>query len=115
MPLIEASRDDGQLLARRAADAALEIVARNPIWKNISNKFNKQGGLARLSSYLCLEERGDQSTIWALNDDNRITPFARTFRRRLYKRIERRLADEYKKKLEAERKLPDNRGAIMFD
>jgi hypothetical protein len=115
MSLIESSRYDEQLLVRRAADGALEIRLKKPHLERHFKQFNKQSGLARLSSYLCLEEQGNQSTIWALNDNKRMTPFARTFRRRLYRHIERRLADEYKKKLEAERKLPDERGAIMFD
>jgi HEAT repeat protein len=115
MSLIEASRYDEELLVRRAADAALEIRLKKPHLERHFKQFNKQSGLARLSSYLCLEEQGDQSTIWNLNDDNKTTPFARIFRRRLYKHIEGRLANEYKKKIEAERKLLDDRGAIMFD
>jgi len=115
MSLIETARYDEQLLVRGAADKALEIRLKRPHLEKHFKQFNQQDGLARLSSFLCLADQGDQSTIWALNDDTRISPYARTFRRRLYKQIERRLADEYKKKIEEERKLPDSRGTIMFD
>jgi HEAT repeat protein len=113
--LIEKARCDEQLLVRGAADKALEIRLKKPHLERHFKQFNQQNGLARLSSYLCLADQGDQSTIWALNDNKKISPYARTFRRRLYKQIESRLADEYKKKIEEERKLPDSRGAIMFD
>jgi len=113
--LIDAARYDEELLVRRTADAALEIRLKKPHLERHFEQYNRQTGLARLSSYLCLEEQGDQSTIWALNDDKKISSFARTFRRHLYKRIEKRLGDEYKTKLEEEKKLPDSRGAITFD
>jgi HEAT repeat protein len=115
LALIKAARYDEELLVRYTADAALDIRLKKPHLERHFEQYNTQGGMARLSSYLCLAEQGDQSTIWALNDNKKTSPFARTFRKRLYKRIERRLADEYKKKLEEERKLPDSRGAITFD
>jgi len=115
MALIKAARYDEQLLVRRTADAALEIRLKRSHLERHFKQFNQQNGLARLSSYLCLAEQGDQSTIWALNDNKKISIFSRTFRRRLCKQIERRLADEYKKKLDEERKLPDFRGTIAFD
>ena len=115
MSRIEAARYDEQLLVRRTADVALGNRLKRPHLERHFKQFNQQNGLARLSSYLCLAEQGDQSIIWALNDDKKINTFARTFRGRLCKQIERRLADEYKKKIEEERKLPDSRGAIAFD
>lgn len=115
MALIKAARYYEQLLVRRTADAALEIRLKRSHLERHFKQFNQQNGLARLSSYLCLADQGDQSTIWALNDNEKISTFSRTFRRRLCKQIERRLADEYKKKLDEERKLPDFRGTIAFD
>lgn len=113
--LIEAARYDEELLVRRSADSALAVRLKKPHLERHFEQYNTQSGLTRLCSYLCLAEQGDQSTIWILNDNKRTSPFARTFRGRLYKRIERRLADEYKKKLEEEKKLPDQRGMIAFD
>jgi len=112
---IEAARYDEELLVRRTADAALAMCLKNPHLERHFHRYNTLSGLARLSSYLCLAEQGDQSTIWTLNDNKNTKPFARIFRRSLCNRIERRLADEYKKKSDAESKLVDSRGTITFD
>lgn len=112
---IEAARYDEELLVRRTADEALVMRLKKPHLERHFHQYNTLSGLARLSSYLCLAEQGDQSTIWALNDNKKTKPFARIFRRCLYKRIERRLESEYKKKTDAESKLVDSRGTINFD
>lgn len=113
--LIEAARFDGELLVRRAADAALEIHGKKPHLEKHFKQYNSHNGPARLSSYLCLAEQGDQSTVWALHDGKNANEFSQTFREDLCGRIKTRLAEEYKKKSEEEKKLPNVRGAIMFD
>jgi HEAT repeat protein len=113
--LIEAARFDEELLVRRAADAALEVNGKRPHLEKHIKRYNSQNGLARLSSYLCLAEQGDQSTIWALHNGKKISEFSQTFREDLSERIKKRLADEYKKKSEEEKKLANARGTIKFD
>jgi HEAT repeat protein len=113
--LIKAARFDEELLVRYAADAALEIHDKKPHLEKHFKQYNSQNGLARLSSYLCLAEQGDQSTIWALGDGKNTNEFSQTFRADLTERIKRRLGEEYKKKSEEEQKLPITRGTITFD
>lgn len=113
--LIDAARFDEELLVRRAADAGLEIHDKKPHLEKHFKQYNNQNGLARLSSYLCLAEQGDQSTIWALSNRKNTSEFSQTFREDLTERIKKRLGEEYKKKSEEEKKLPNARGTITFD
>jgi hypothetical protein len=113
--LIDAARFDKELLVRRVADAALDIRGKRPQLEKHFKQYNSQNGLARLSSYLCLAEQGDQSTIWALRNETKNSEFGQTFREDLTERIKRRLTEEYKKKFEEEKKLPNARGTITFD
>jgi hypothetical protein len=91
------------------------VNGKRPHLEKHIKRYNSQNGLARLSSYLCLAEQGDQSTIWALHNGKKISEFSQTFREDLSERIKKRLADEYKKKSEEEKKLANARGTIKFD
>lgn len=114
LSLIENARYDGELLVRQAADVALAIRLKKPHLQGHIERYRSGGGLTRLSSYLCLSEKGDQSTIWSLHDDDERN-LALTFRRSLRESIKKRLGDEYRKKQDEEGKHKDTRGTITFD
>lgn len=113
--LIQDARFDGAWLVRRAGDAALAIREKRQHLSKHLNMVESGKGLQRLSSYLCLSERGDQTTVWQMHDDDRMTGIAQAFRRRLTARINTRLTSEYKEKQEEENKLDESRGEIWFD
>lgn len=117
MNLMEDARYDGELLVRRAADAALSIRLKKSHLRKHIERFKSDSGLTRLSSYLCLSEQGYISSIWSLYDDDKYQPrsLALTFRRSLSDRIQDRLRKEHREKEEEEKKQRDSRGMITFD
>jgi hypothetical protein len=114
LSLVEDARYDGELLVRRAADAASEMRAKRPHVRRHLERFESASGLSRLASFLCLCEQGDTSTIWFLYDDER-RGISLSFREVLAERIGKRQSDEHKKKKESEDKLKDSRGTVTFD
>lgn len=79
--LIDAARFDKELLVRRAADAALEVHTKRPHLERHFNQYESQNGPARLSSYLCLAEQGDQSTIWLCETKRKTVSLGKRSRR----------------------------------
>lgn len=114
LTIIEDARYDSELLVRHNADAALAVRLKKSHLQRHIERYKSGSGLTRLSSYLCLREQGDTSTIWSLYDDDRLN-LQLTFRRHLAERIKERLRGEHKKKQEGEEKQKESRGTVTFD
>jgi hypothetical protein len=112
---IQSVRFDAELLVRKSADAALEMRSNKKQLERHLTRFNSGTISERLSSYLCLCEKGDQASIWALHEDKYIDGMARTFRRHLAERIKKRLSDEYQKRQREQKDLTESRGTMAFD
>ena len=78
-------------------------------------RFTADDGLARLSSYLCLKEHGQLSSIWELNDLTQQPSLTYTFAHELTSAISERLRNDYRKMEEEEKKLEDSRGTVWFN
>lgn len=113
--VIKDARVDREFLVRKAADSALELRSKRSDLKKHFKIFATHDGVKRLSSYMCLADQGNQSTIWALHDEGQLLGMPLTFRKRLANRIKGRLSTEYRKKEEEEKKLSESRGTITFD
>jgi HEAT repeat protein len=112
---IERARFDGELLVRRAADAAREMQRLRTAMTWHVQRFSSDNGLARLSSYLCLKEKGQLSSIWQLTDLVRRPLLSRTFINELTTAIIDRVRNDYRKKEEEERRLEESRGTVWFN
>lgn len=115
LTLIQDARFDSEWLVRSAGDKALAIRSKREHLTKHLEMFEFADGQQRLSSYLCLLEQGDQTTIWKMHDDGRMTGIARTFRKQLTGSIRARLTAEYKKKHDEEKNSDESRGTIWFD
>ncbi len=113
--LINHARFDREFLVRKAADSALEMRSKQKDLAKHFKIFVTREGVQRLSSYMCLANQGNQSTIWALHDEGQLLGLPLTFRKRLANRIKGRLTTEYKKKEEEEKNISESRGTITFD
>ena len=113
--LINDARFDREFLVRKAADSALEMRSKQKDLAKHFKIFVTREGVQRLSSYMCLADQGNHSTIWALHDEGQLIGLPLTFRKRLANRIKGRLTTEYKKKAEEEKQLSESRGTITFD
>jgi len=114
LTVIERARYDSELLVRDAADAALAMRLKKSHLHRHIERYESGSGLVRLSSYLCLREQGDTSTIWSLYDDDKLN-LSLTFRRHLAERIKERLRTEHKEKQDREKKQKESRGTVTFD
>jgi hypothetical protein len=109
------ARFDGELLVRQAADAAREVQRLRSAMTGHVQRFSADDGLARLSSYLCLRDHGQLSSIWELNELTRPPSVSYTFAHELTRAISERLKSDYRKKEEEEKKLEDTRGTVWFN
>jgi HEAT repeat protein len=108
-------RFDGELLVRQAADAARDMQRLRTAMTWHVERFTADDGLARLSSYLCLKEHGQLSSIWEVNDLTRQPSLTYTFAHELTSAISERLRNDYRKMEEEEKKLEDSRGTVWFN
>lgn len=115
LTLIKDARFDSELLVRRAGDEALAIRSKREQLTKHMKTFEFESGQQRLSSYLCLLEQGDQTTIWEMSDEGRMIGIAQAFRKQLSGGIRSRLTAEYKKRHDEEKNLDESRGTIWFD
>lgn len=112
---VESARYDREFLVRRAADEALARYHKRIELQRHVEQFVTSDGLARLSAFLCLEERGDLFSIASLNKKCKAGSISFTFLRSLISEINDRVTKEYKERQEKEDKLEQSRGAIWFD
>jgi HEAT repeat protein len=112
---IRKARFDGELLVRRAADAARDMQRLRTAMTWHVQRVSSDHGLARLCSYLCLKEQGQLSSIWELNDASRQPSLSYTFAHELTAAINERLKNDYRKKEDEEKKLEDLRGTVWFN
>jgi HEAT repeat protein len=112
---IERARYDGEMLVRRAADAALELRRSHNEMQFHIEGLGAEDGLARLSAYLCLKSYGDLSTAGRITEAIPKHTVQRAFVGHLNSAIKERLRNEWRKKQEDEDKLPESRGIIWFD
>lgn len=115
LSIMESARFGQELLVRRAADEALEYRTRRQNLQKHLEQFRASDGLGRLSSYLCLKEQGDLSTLWTLNETIPRTTLTYTFVRHLAQGVIDRLRNDYRKRQEEQEKFLKSRGTIYFD
>jgi hypothetical protein len=106
---------DGELLVRQAADAARDMQRLRTAMTWHVERFSADDGPARLSSYLCLKEHGQLSSIWEVNDLTERPSFSYTFAQQLTTGISERLKNDYRKMEDEEKKLEDSRGTVWFN
>jgi hypothetical protein len=112
---IEKARFDGELLVRQAADAARDVQRLRVAMTWHAQRLVADDGLARLSSYLCLREHGQLSSIWEISELTRKPFLSYTFAHELTTAISERLKSDYRKKEDDEKKLEDSRGTVWFN
>jgi HEAT repeat protein len=111
---IESARYASELLVRQAADAAKTTQLKHHRLGTHISRFGSGAAMARLSSYLCLKEQADISTVHELRHFAPQDPLATVFVTSLTKSISARLREEYRKREEEEKKRSDTRGSIWF-
>jgi nucleoside phosphorylase/HEAT repeat protein len=111
---IESVRYVSELLVRQAADKARIMQLKHRRLDVHISQFGSVDGMARLSSYLCLKEHGDISTIHELRHFKPQDTLANVFLTSVTKSISERLREEYRKRKEEEKKRWDARGTIWF-
>ncbi|MCA1575766.1 MAG: HEAT repeat domain-containing protein [Acidobacteria bacterium] len=111
---IESARYASELLVRQAADAAKTMQLKHHRLGTHISRFGSGAAMARLSSYLCLKEQGDISTVHELRHFAPQDPLATVFVTSVTKAISERLREQYRKREEEEKKRWDTRGTIWF-
>jgi nucleoside phosphorylase/HEAT repeat protein len=112
---LECARYDREFLVRRAADQALDAMLKRVELEKHIDHFTKEGGPARMSAFVCLEEHGDLSSLKSLQHKCRKGSLSFSYVRSLTSSIRTRLEKEQRDKQDEEDKLEESSGAVWFD